>query len=1096
MTSGSENFNEIITQVLTDNTAQSVLNHLSALESNRAHFRTRWVWELLQNARDASNGFDAELVASVEQIQDEIVFRHNGAGFKLEEIAHLIFHGSTKVEDDKALGRYGSGFLTTHLLSPEIGVSGQLIDGRSFRFRLKRELGSVSELSDSMHAAAEEFRDSLSTAPRTDFTTEFRYPLKDDAIEIVAEGLATLKQCAPFVVAFNQEFSSIKIASSNESLEFKVVARTPLEQPGLEQVIVAEMGNERTTTLQYLISRGERSSVAVPMESANGSQVCLPIGSIPRLFLGFPLVGTERFSFPAIINSFLFTPTDTRDGIFLWQATNLVNQANQAALEEACGLLIRMLAFSAHSGWENVYHWANIPDMQTQNWLHEGRFLECIQELLIEQIRKNPVILNESGEAIRPDESQLPIADDTEDVMSLWDLLVELSHDRDIWPRRDESNGWCDAVKSWAALTNCDVRSFGEVIDGRSLASFVDAESRDASADPRTHRVSLLEEKIKDEVSAISWLDRLIGFVRNTGLEELMHEYWIVPSQAGFLRTLPRLHRDAGISNKLKEVSDLLTWGIRRELMDVRLISLAGESGAGDWDDSYVIEELTKRLRERIDENLDDNCRKASLILFTWIVKQERWHALRGLPVFSRRTAPDRPIDIIFLPRNEQEENALFVPVKVWPQDLYPYADMFPPNHILSDDFCNELPNVEEWQSLIQQSIVRQSPIVYGSMSVNRFYPDYPLPEDSEHQTVEQVTVIDIWNRSGVMDRVRDSQERGSLLWRFLTEWLLVENPESLEITRAECDCGYSHRYYPAAWIESIREHYWIRLPNDRRDRPSAHALASLLRGDERWSPDSVKEGSTTSKLLDAIGVSPLALMQEVIAEDEESRAALDDVFIGMLVNAGGDTRRLNYARQYIEDLRDDEDLPIMLDERRERRRLIHENQRLGDIVETLVKQMLEAEGFNVQRTGVGSDFAIEYDEITRLQVAKSDRTWLVEVKATRDNRVRMTSTQAMTAVKEGEAFLLCVVAVEDSSSSLTLDSVQKNVWFVANMGPRLAQLCDDLDGFNEHRDEIVANGSADIQLEVESSAVRVRVANSVWEQEGFSLNELAHRLE
>ena len=39
--------NETINEVLTENTAQSVLNHLKALESNRDHMLTRWIWGTL-----------------------------------------------------------------------------------------------------------------------------------------------------------------------------------------------------------------------------------------------------------------------------------------------------------------------------------------------------------------------------------------------------------------------------------------------------------------------------------------------------------------------------------------------------------------------------------------------------------------------------------------------------------------------------------------------------------------------------------------------------------------------------------------------------------------------------------------------------------------------------------------------------------------------------------------------------------------------------------------------------------------------------------------------------------------------------------------
>ena len=240
-------FSDIVTGVLADNTAQSVLNHLKALESNRAHVRTRWIWELLQNARDASVGSNGRLVASVEQSKDKITFQHNGDNFSLEEIAHLIYHGSTKVENEGTIGQYGSGFLATHLLSPEIDVSGRIEDGRRFDFRLRRELGSVGELSKSMQQAADDFERSLSQNTTQDsFTTEFRYPLLSDVSEVVEVGIAALKKCAPFVVAFNPEFSVVRINTPSGRAEFSVTERTFMDQTRFESVTVSENGRWRS----------------------------------------------------------------------------------------------------------------------------------------------------------------------------------------------------------------------------------------------------------------------------------------------------------------------------------------------------------------------------------------------------------------------------------------------------------------------------------------------------------------------------------------------------------------------------------------------------------------------------------------------------------------------------------------------------------------------------------------------------------------------------------------------------------------------------------------------------------------------------------
>ena len=111
---------------------------------------------------------------------------------------------------------------------------------------------------------------------------------------------------------------------------------------------------------------------------------------------------------------------------------------------------------------------------------------------------------------------------------------------------------------------------------------------------------------------------------------------------------------------------------------------------------------------------------------------------------------------------------------------------------------------------------------------------------------------------------------------------------------------------------------------------------------------------------------------------------------------------------------------------------IVHTNQRLGQRVEQLVKASLENEGFIVRRTGVGSDFEIEYNlaetgDVGRLELSRDGRTWLVEVKATSDRDVRMTVTQAKTAAEEKDGFLLCVVSVERESGEPELDDVRTN---------------------------------------------------------------------
>ena len=212
------------------------------------------------------------------------------------------------------------------------------------------------------------------------FTTRFVYPIKEDnAVNAVESGIATLKQCAPYVVVFNQEFASINIEDCHETICFETIEPLQLDDSGIQQIIVTERTNENNTEMKYLLAHGQKASVTVPLTSSDNTLVCLPIENAPRLFLGFPLVGTEDFSFPAVINSLDFTPTENRNGVYLWQSNNEANRNNQAIIEEACALLVRLIMFASSSRWCNVYQLVEIPPIEKKDWLHTEQLRECFK---------------------------------------------------------------------------------------------------------------------------------------------------------------------------------------------------------------------------------------------------------------------------------------------------------------------------------------------------------------------------------------------------------------------------------------------------------------------------------------------------------------------------------------------------------------------------------------------------------------------------------------------------------------------------------------------------------------------------------------------
>ena len=1108
------NYEKTKDRVLVENTAQGVYNYLRELDSNRKDRHTRWIWELLQNARDVSASTDDSLTAEIRYNpgepgeQGELVFLHDGRGFKMDEIVHLIFYGSTKHENLDAIGQFGSGFLTTHLLSWEIEVSGLLDNGQWFDFLLARKPESVSSLYESMEQAGADFNESLTlTRPESipvPFTTRFVYSISDiDAAEAVDTGLEMLKQCAPYVVVFNKEFSSINIKTPNETHCFEVPERPPLNASGIpEQITVRKNRNENLSERNYLLTRGtQETSVAVPLKSDSDGMKCLPIEKIPRLFLGFPLVGTEGFSFPAVINSFNFTALENRDGVPLGQSNNEANHTNQSIIEEACALLVKMLRFAGSKSWNHVHLLANVPSIQPQNGLNTDWLKEHVQPKFIAEIRQTPAVLTQFGKPIEPNASLLPAAENDEGIESLWDLLNDWQGCDVKLPKRDESIGWYKVVESWARVLECEVSEFRESVNGERQAREVDKISLDPSANTKTHWISNLE--LKDGTSVINWLDRLIGFLENNGLSEVIDRYSIVPSQAGFLRSLLRLHRDAGIDDELKSIAEELGWSIRTMLRDTRLNSLSEKAGTGDMEPAYVVNELLQKLRSRAANNCDDAFKAVSVQLFSWIVGQKDYSLLQNYPVFG---ADGESVFYLI-----QDGNPPLVPVQGWKPEHQQFFDLFPPGRILDDSYFTVVPDPEVWKVLNQHGFIRGAVVTTTNKVVNfkDIYPEEALPDGDNHTTLHPISVTDVVERAGIMDRVTNSRSRALVFWRFLTEWIIKVDRQSLEIKKAKCVCGSVHEYYPAEWLMPVRNNRWIRL-GDSHPAVDASSLTKMLQ-DNEWTLDALKENPDTVKLLEVIGVTEFDFLRTFVAKNDEELNAQDQIFKDILVGTGGDLDQIGYLRKILEkaggdvsevselvtDLNEDTSLKQDLEKLRKKSHTIRENRSVGNRVECIVGQILDekfpGQKFNVKSVHEGADF-----EISEIEITQGDLKWWIEVKSTRtegdSQEVKMSSSQGKKAVKEKNKFLLCVVPIPGNTKPDS-DTVRENMRFIANIGERLAPLCEDIDQFETVRADIIGESSSEVEVVVDGGKASILVKKSVWEDDGFRLGKLVEYL-
>ena len=151
------------------------------------------------------------------------------------------------------------------------------------------------------------------------------------------------------------------------------------------------------------------------------------------------------------------------------------------------------------------------------------------------------------------------------------------------------------------------------------------------------------------------------------------------------------------------------------------------------------------------------------------------------------------------------------------------------------------------------------------------------LAEDARHEAREAVELTDIVHFRGddsVIRRASRSQRRARLFWRFITEWLVIHDPQGLQKEEATCTCNDNHNYYQSEWLLTVVENNWVPLGNDRHTRATAQSLGRLFR-DNGTLP--IPNSAAVDRLLEAIRVSRFDLMRESMAVDDQARVSVDN---------------------------------------------------------------------------------------------------------------------------------------------------------------------------------------------------------------------------
>jgi hypothetical protein len=596
----------------------------------------RWVWELIQNAKDVN--IDGKVRIRIEADLDgsdaHVTFKHNGGAFSAENIRFLIEQVSSKDRTNDndgrptTTGRFGTGFLTTHLLSERVlvwGVAeGKGFAPRKFRLSLDRSGAELQDIIDAVQVAKNSILDLDDQPEHTGyvpgkFNTAFRYELVDQTGDNVARaGLADLDTCLPYTLAFVREIESVEYLNRRLSLaepddervdgEVQVLSVTAVDPERLadpEDSSIAVLSNGLTT-------------IAVPVkQTADGVRI-LPLGPrVPRLFCDFPLLGTEEFPFPVVINNPTFNPTEPRDGVFLTKTDRPFPQSehNKGIIEEALALYLLLLDHASRNEWQPLYLLAAAKPAAAelarldQKW-YTTEILKPMRDMLL----RTKIVRTAAGK-------MAPIHS-VDGASNVW--FPSGSTDkirRAIWrccktwipgqlPAQSEVEAWQDII--WQ---ECDKLTLDQV------AVFIQDD------DTIRKLASELQEKDVHE-----WLMDFYATLKldETVFQAVVNKRRIFPNQNGTFRRKADLFRDAGdIDASLMEILTLLGMDLRDQLLDAAITTVLDDLSKRDG--AFVVKEITAT----IEKNLND--RAATKRLRPALAKLLRWfheHTSRARKLF------------------------------------------------------------------------------------------------------------------------------------------------------------------------------------------------------------------------------------------------------------------------------------------------------------------------------------------------------------------------------------------------------------------------------------------------------------------------------
>lgn len=360
---------EIYQKKTIDAALSTILTKMEELTVDIEIKRRRWIWELIQNANDCAT--EDGVTIWIETNKDKLIFSHDGYIFTYNNLVDLITQISSKRTDDgDKVGRFGTGFISTHLISEIVTINGiyhnniNSTDYKSLQMVIDRSGKTDIEIKDSIVKSLNDL-ELIDSSQNIEWchkkgtpTTSFVYDLTNnhsaDITDAIKSGKNDLDKSIAFVFAFSSRINKvnynkttylrtsnqIKINENMRIIEVEKRHEDPLKSPICKKVLVCSNQTKDVSIAILIESYDENNNVFR----------CLPMKNMTRLYCNFPLIGTENFCFPVILHSPKFKVLQERNDI------NEGNSINKDILKTAGQLYKEVINYASKNNCSNLYN--------------------------------------------------------------------------------------------------------------------------------------------------------------------------------------------------------------------------------------------------------------------------------------------------------------------------------------------------------------------------------------------------------------------------------------------------------------------------------------------------------------------------------------------------------------------------------------------------------------------------------------------------------------------------------------------------------------------------------------------------------------------